>query len=262
MKPFIFAASVLILSGFFIKPATAHPPAYGPEGLIPHSHTISGTVVSGTRIENYGDPCPKVANAALVGARPTGLCIRVNQGRPVSHHTIAHAAPVLMQPPALHPVPVMRPVRMVQPVRMIQPVRVIQPVPVMRPVRIALPAANLPPQMVAQFIHKGELLTVTNTHMRGLLGMTLIKVSDAAGSTRGSWWTSEGQCFSAQAYLAQVCWSRAGYQARFVRAIKDRDHDTILANLNWKAPRSEDPCDHYSALEAKISEDDSGFCGY
>ena len=102
------------------------------------------------------------------------------------------------------------------------------------------------------------MLGVFNTNAVGLFGMTLIKVADSSGVTKGSWWTSRPYCFSRMAFLSNACWSRRGYHERFTQEL-NRSRPTYSGP---GAKRSDDPCDHYTKLEAIVSQDKSGFCGY
>jgi hypothetical protein len=290
MKPLLLAASALFLHGFIATTAEAHPPSYGPDGLIPHSHTSDGTIITGQQVvsQSHRD-CPETTLPTILGMATDGPCIRVALGRPIDHHVSVEASePVLIQSghtpqipvlrtvaqPVVMPVvrpmvrPVIRPVvrSYVQPA-LVQPIaprpmpRIVQPVHLAAP-RVIMQRPAVPmvrgPELVTQFEHEGELLGVFNTNAVGLFGMTLIKVADSNGVTKGSWWTSRPYCFSRMAFLSNACWSRRGYHERFTQEL-NRSRPTYSGP---GAKRSDDPCDHYTKLEAIVSQDKSGFCGY
>ena len=89
MKALIFGVSALVLNGFLSIQAIAHPPAYGPDGLIPHSHTGDGTTITGSAVIASHNDCPEATLPAILGVQTEGPCIRVNHGRPISHHVSA-----------------------------------------------------------------------------------------------------------------------------------------------------------------------------
>lgn len=297
MKALFGAASALFLNAFIATSAFGHPPAYGPDGLIPHSHTGDGTVITGNVVLQSHNDCPEATLPAILGMQTEGPCIRVLNGRPVDHHSSSapRQEPVLISGASNHMMPVIRPV----PVPMIPPVivpvvrSVVQPanrqlmqrpiikplpspqaIPVMaKPVSYVTPrviiqgpaqvrptpaVTPLGPQLVAQFDHEGEVLTVFNTNTVGFLGMTLIKILDRRGATKATWWAARGQCYTQMAYLTNACWSQQSYINRFQREL-ERAHPDV----EGPGPRrSNNPCDHYTKLEAKLSGDDSGYCGY
>ena len=78
MKPLLLAASALFLHGFIATTAEAHPPSYGPDGLIPHSHTGDGTIITGQQVvsQSHRD-CPETTLPTILGMATDGPCIRV-----------------------------------------------------------------------------------------------------------------------------------------------------------------------------------------
>lgn len=293
MKALFGAASALFLNAFIASSAYGHPPAYGPDGLIPHSHTGDGTVITGNVVLQSHNDCPEATLPAILGMQTEGPCIRILNGRPLDHHapSATRQEPILISGAPNQMMPVMQPVLRPVPVPMIPPVivpvvrsvvqrPVVQPLPapqaiptMARPVSYAAPKViirgpapvstaalrtPLGPQLVAQFDHEGEVLTVFNTNTVGFLGMTLIKIIDGRGTTRTSWWAARGQCYTQAAYLSNACWSQSHYLNRFKREL-ERFHPDV----DGPGPRrSGNPCDHYTKLEAKISGDKSGYCGY
>ena len=282
MKPLIYAASALFINGFIAAAAMAHPPSYGPDGLIPHSHTADGTVITGQVITQTHDDCPGTTLPIILGMQTDGPCIRVNLGRPIDHHvSVTPSEPILIKASHTPQIPVMRTttapvvwpvarpvVRSVVQPTIVRPLATPQVIPtIVRPLQVAAPRVimqrpTMPvvrgPELVTQFEYEGELMGVFNTASTGIFGMTLIKVSDVSGVTRGSWWTSRPHCFTRMAFLSNACWSRKGYHERFTREL-DRSHPTISGP---GATRSYDVCDHYTKLEAIVSQDKSGLCGY
>jgi hypothetical protein len=115
------------------------------------------------------------------------------------------------------------------------------------------------PSLVTAFEHEGERLSVVNTGLGGQVGIVLIKILDADGKTRGSWWTTNGHCYTAAAFEAETCSSQAHALKRFTTKLKPISVDISGGPGPYRSP---DPCDHYSKLEAMISEDTTGFCGY
>lgn len=294
MKALLFAASALILNTVYSAQVAAHPPAYGPDGLIPHSHTGDGTTITGSVVMASHNDCPEVTLSAALGVQPEGPCIRVNHGRPISHHVsapegepvliptsrpfiAAPSAPTILAPTMAVPVKlqhsIIRPVIRQAAVPIIPLVRQPVPMPVVaQPIAVpsivaATPrvliqgpvqAAVVGPELVTQFHHDGELLTVFNTHTSGMFGMTLMKIVNQRGQTETNWWTSRGRCFTRMAFLSQACWSTAGYHERFESELQRIRR--VIDGPGTK--RSTDPCDHYTRLEAILSGDDSGYCGY
>lgn len=306
MKSFIATAGALFISAALASTAMAHPESYGPDGLIPHSHTKDGTVISGSKVtSNSASACPTVNLPVTPEVRPTGVCIRLNQGRPVTTHTYAAPTrtvyvaprlipvaqpimqprivhqPVVRQVPVVQNVNVVRHVPVVQPVQVVRHVPVVQHVPVVRPfpvaapvvrhvvpapapVRVAVPVAPkvitpVGPSFVTSFQHEGEQFDVINTGLGGMVGIMLIKIVDHSGATKGSWWTTNGHCYTGPAFQHQACWSHAGYLSRFKAKLNPI---SVNASGGPGPYRSDDPCDHYTKLEAKISQDTSGYCGY
>ena len=298
MKALFSAATALFLNAFIGSTALGHPPAYGPEGLIPHSHTGDGTVITGNVVLQSHNDCPETTLPAILGMQTEGPCIRILNGRPVDHHVsapvrqepvlisgavspvmpVVRHAPVPMIPPVIVPVvrsvvqPVARPIvqpPIIQPLpspraipTMVKPVSYAAPKIILQgpaqPVRPTIAAAPLGPQLVTQFDHEGEVLTVFNTNTVGILGMTLIKIVDKRGVTKASWWVAKGHCYSQTAFMSNACWPRQSYLERFGREL-ERAHRVV----DGPGPkRSNNPCDHYTKLEAKLSGDESGYCGY
>ena len=299
MKALIFGVSALVLNGFLSIQAIAHPPAYGPDGLIPHSHTGDGTTITGSAVIASHNDCPEATLPAILGVQTEGPCIRVNHGRPISHHVSApdhepvliptsrpfvrqvQAAQPVLQPaarrvvvavPATYRMPIYQHAPL--PIIQVPPRRIISVVPAApRVIKVNQPTATptpriliqgtgaavaFGPELVTKFHYEGELLSVINTHTTGLFGMILVKVVNERGVEQSSWWTSRGQCFTRGAFLAQSCWSSAGYHERFEQELS-RTH-RVISGPGRK--RSTDPCDHYTKLEAILSRDTSGACGY
>ena len=296
MKTLFSAVSALILNGFISTLAFGHPPAYGPEGLIPHSHTGDGTVITGNVVLQSHNDCPETTLPAILGMQTEGPCIRIANGRPVDHHVsgstgqeavlisgkqptyimpLHQPAPIPVVPPVIRPVigavvqPVARPViqrPVLQPLPtakaipvMMQPVSTAAPKVIMQaPAQAAAPAMPRGPELVTQFEHDGEMLGVFNTHVVGFLGMTLIKIADSRGTTRTSWWAARSECYTRMAFVAHACWSHHGYHSRFLNEL-----ERVRPNISGPGvKRSNDPCDHYTRLEAIIAGDNTGLCGY
>ena len=132
------------------------------------------------------------------------------------------------------------------------------------PVMTAPKLIQLDAEEVMSFDNGGATYSLWNTHQRGLFGLELIEVRGESGAAVAGWWSSRGWCFTAKAYAANACWSSArmaGFAgAKLVNASYSRSPSTRAGGSATEA--STDFCDHYSALEAKISEATSGRCGY
>lgn len=133
-------------------------------------------------------------------------------------------------------------------------------VPVIQPAKLV----QLEAEEIMSFNANGGVYTVWNTHQRGLFGLELIEIHDASGFAVAGWWSSRGWCYTAQAYAANAC----GTEDRLARFAGNKlvtaayDRPLAIRDGGSAVAEATSYCDHYTELEAKISGDTSGNCGY
>jgi len=121
---------------------------------------------------------------------------------------------------------------------------------------------KLEPEQVMSFDHDSSYYTVWNTHYRGLFGVELIEIRNSSNRAVAGWWTTRGWCFTENGYHANACFSQSGYERFFIKKLATAGKHVSYSGSAGDSGSSDDFCDHYSKLEATISEDTSGNCGY